>query len=233
MGIIDETWADGDFASVFASVAQERRLMEEKRQTELLLRVLDELEERKGAEKPGKVEYLRIGPTGDVIRDKEDEERALRRGKIMTVDQLPKESEYEMLFGKPEPVEPQVKLETGRRLSDGKEHQNLAFPLFDNLRLDLGNMRFETLVVILAAAFLMFTILWRMFKTSVRKRIQTRHEEYMFEKQLQAHTRANLLSDRHIEQEVERRVNERLADIVKKQIDPLKSFRLLRQQGCK
>lgn len=216
MGIVDESWSDGDFTSVFASAANERRAIEERRQTQMLLRMLDELEEKKAPRVPpeGRVEYLRIGPSGDIIRDEEDERRAERRNKVMTVDELPKESEYEMLFGKPQPIEPQFKVETGRRLQDGKEYQNLTFPWLDNLRLDLGNMRFETFIVVAAAVFFILTLLWRFFKRSVQQRMIEKHRKNLFRQQIETQTEANIKMNLHIEQEVERRVNERLASMM-------------------
>lgn len=216
MGIVDESWSDGDFTSVFASAANERRAIEERRQTQMLLRMLDELDEKKNPEVPsrGRVEYLRVGPSGDIIRDEEDKKRAERRNKVMTVDQLPKESEYEMLFGKPQPIEPQFKVETGRRLQDGKEYQNIAFPWLDNLRLDLGNMRFETFIVIAAAVFFVATLLWRLFKRSMQRKMVDKHRKNVFRQQIETQTEANIKMNMHIEQEVDRRVNERLASMM-------------------
>ena len=214
MGIVDESWSDGDFTSVFASAANERRSIEEKRQTQMLLRMLDELEEKKAPQVPPRVEYLRIGPSGDIIRDEEDARKAERRDKVMTVDQLPKESEYEMLFGKPQPIEPQFKVETGRRLQDGKELQNITFPWLDNLRLDLGNMRFETFIVVAAAIFFVATLLWRLLKRNMHRRMVDRHQKNVFRQQIETQTEANIKMNVHIEQEVERRVNERIASLM-------------------
>ena len=218
MGIVDESSGDGDFTSVFASAANERRAFNERKQTEMLLRMLDEIDERKkqeiAPEPEARIEYLRIGPSGDIIRDEEDEQKLRRREKIMTVDELPKESEYEMLFGKPQPIEPQFKVETGRRLHDGKEYQNLSFPWLDNLRLDLGTMRFETLVVIFAVVFFIFTLLWRLIKRSMRKKMIQAERQQVLRQQIETQTEANIKMNIHIEQEIERRVNERLASMI-------------------
>ena len=178
-----ETWGDNDFASVFPSVREEQRAAAEKEQAQLLLRLLDEMETRQEQER--RVEYLRINGRGDVVREEQDGDK---RGRIMTVDQLPRESEYEMLFGKQEPVEPQVLVETGLRLRDGKEVQALSLAEPRVTLFQWSGVRFETLALVVALIFIVL-LLW--IRSSRRRRRQQ-------------------LSQAFIEHEVERRVQMRL-----------------------
>lgn len=203
MGLLHETEGDNDFASIFQSVAEERRVKQEREQADLLLRILDELEERERAPpKPrGGVEYLRVAPNGDVIHDKVDEEK---RHRVMTVDQLPKESEYEMLFGKP-PEDPQLKVETGMRLRDGKPSQRVK--LDELLLFNLPSfLRFEHFMVLAASLFLVFVLLRRYF----RLRGERRYREAVLARRQEAYEAHLQLQHQSVEAEVERRVRERL-----------------------
>lgn len=165
-----ETQGDNDFASIFDSVADEARARAEREQAGLLLRLLDELESKQEEEerpRQRRVEHLRIGEMGDVIRDERDEEK---RRKVMTVDQLPKESEYEMLFGKQEPVEPQLKVETGLRLRDGKPFQTLGLTDPNVALFSWTGIRFETVVLIVAGLMLVGLLLARISRAQQRRR---------------------------------------------------------------
>lgn len=209
MGVFNETEGDNDFASIFPSVAEERRVAQEREQADLLLRLLDEMEEREKSERAERrghrTEYLRVAANGDVVRDPVDEER---RGRIMTVDQLPKESEYEMLFGKP-PEEPQLKVETGMRLRDGREFQSLKL---DDIKLFSlpASVKFETVFVIGAVIFFLLVLASKLLRIrSDRKRRQ------MFQRAQEERHEAHLkMQNHHMEQEVERRVRERLSQIL-------------------
>ena len=204
MGLYHETEGDNDFASIFPSVAEERRVAAEREQADMLLRLLDDLEEREKPRAAVPVEYLRVAANGDVIHDKIDEEK---RGRVMTVDQLPKESEYEMLFGK-QPEEPQLKVETGLRLRDGKPSQLVKlddFPLFSLP----SNIRFESILVIGAVVFLILVLISRFVRIyGARKR-----REQHFKMQNDAHEKHLDFQKQHMEQEIERRVRERLSMI--------------------
>lgn len=201
MPIIDETASDGEFASLFESAAHEKRVCEDKRQAQFLLQLLNDMEDQEDPLEERRTEHLRIGPSGDIIRNEHKSGRD--RGKVMTVDDLPKESEYEMLFGKPEAVEPQLIVETGRRLVDGKEKQNILFPSLQDYRLDLGNMRFETIVLVSSVAVFAFALFWRAVRWFGRRR----HHQEVYH-----HTNVN----DQIEMEVQRRVGECLVSLLNK-----------------
>lgn len=210
MGVFNETLGDNDFASIFSSVAEDRRIEEERRQADLLLKLLDEMEQRDDRQREGKqqprVEYLRVAPNGDVIHDKIDHDK---RARVMTVDQLPKESEYEMLFGKPQELEPQLKVETGMRLKDGKPFQNIKFE--DISLFSMGpNFRFETLMVICAILFFVFVLGLKW----ARMRHERKKRERYHESRHRAHQERVEQHNMNLEQEIERRVRERLAVIL-------------------
>lgn len=210
MGVFNETLGDNDFASIFSSVAEDRRIEEERRQADLLLKLLDEMEQRDDRKLEGKqeprIEYLRVAPNGDVIHDKVDHEK---RNRVMTVDQLPKESEYEMLFGKPPELEPQLKVETGMRLKDGKAFQNIKFEDISLFSMGPG-LRFETLMVICAILFFLFVLglKWARIRQERRRRERyTESRERMHQQRIEQ-------TNMNIEQEIERRVRERLGVIL-------------------
>lgn len=209
MGVFHETEGDNDFASIFPSVAEEKRVKQERDQADLLLKILDELDERERTkQRPSRaqqIEYLRVAPNGDVIRDPIDEEK---RAKIMTVDQLPKESEYELLFGKP-PEEPQLKIETGMRLRDGKPSQLLKL---DDLSLFTipGNLRLEHIMVFGAALFLILVLLSRF----IRSRMARKRQEDAYRRHQEAQHAQVQMQNQNMEAEIERRVRQRLGLIL-------------------
>jgi hypothetical protein len=218
MGIFNETMGDNDFASIFDSVAEERKLAQEKAHADTLLKILDEMDNskiRKDTQAP-LVEYLRVDGNGDIV-DKDDKEK---RRKIMTVDELPKESEYEMLFGKPAETEPQVKVETGRRLHDGKTFQKITLPGFEEFNFDLTGIRFETLVLILSSCFFIFMVvlkLIKLFRGRNNINIIPKHQipiytqnMYTPEPQFKSHEKTTKLNEFEMENEIERRVQQRL-----------------------
>lgn len=212
MGVFNETLGDNDFASIFSSVAEDRRIAEERRQADLLLKLLDEMEQRDERKrsvqgKEPKIEYLRVAPNGDVIHDKKIDDD--KRNRVMTVDQLPKESEYEMLFGKPPEIEPQLKVETGMRLKDGKPFQNIKFEDISLFSLGPG-VRFETLMVICAALFFVFVLVLKYVRLRQARKQRERH----MESQQRMHNERMQQNNMNIEQEVERRVRERLSVIL-------------------
>jgi hypothetical protein len=162
-----ENNGDGDFASVFGSVAAERLDQEERRQTEMLLRLLSEFEARGAAAAPRgapRVEHLRITARGDIVDD-EPPPRGGRRAfhnKVHTMDDLPRESEYEQLFGKPPPPpEAQMRVQSGMRLSDGKPTHHVSFPGIEEFVLAWSGSAPEALLLALAVLILVVLIAGR------------------------------------------------------------------------
>lgn len=208
MGIFNETMGDNDFASIFESVKEEKKIKAEMEQADTLLKILDEMENskiRKDKNSPA-VEYLRVDGNGDIV-DREDKEK---RKQIMTVDQLPKESEYELLFGKQQELEPQVKVETGRRLKDGKIFQKISLPGFEEFNFDLTGIRFETLLLIFSTLFFLFMILIKIVKFFKRNQRQNQTIVYTNAKPLEQLKSYNNKTEFEMEAEIERRVQQRL-----------------------
>mgnify|MGYP003973355221 CR=1 FL=1 len=208
MGIFNETIGDNDFASIFESVKEEKKIKQEMEQADTLLKILDEMENskiRKDKNSPA-VEYLRVNGNGDIV-DRENKEK---RKHIMTVDELPKESEYELLFGKQEDVEPQVKVETGRRLKDGKTFQKISIPGFEEFNFDLTGIRFETLLLIFSTLFFLFMILIKIVKFFKRNQRQNQTIVYTNTKPLEQLKSYNNKTEFEMETEIERRVQQRL-----------------------
>lgn len=208
MGIFNETIGDNDFASIFESVKEEKKIKAEMEQADTLLKILDEMENskiRKDKNSPA-VEYLRVNGNGDIV-DRENKEK---RKHIMTVDELPKESEYELLFGKQEETEPQVKVETGRRLKDGKTFQKISIPGFEEFNFDLTGIRFETLLLIFSTLFFLFMILIKIVKFFKRNQRQNQTIVYTNTKPLEQLKSYNNKTEFEMETEIERRVQQRL-----------------------
>ena len=208
MGIFNETIGDNDFASIFESVKEEKKIKEEMQQADTLLKILDEMENSKVRKdkKAPEIEYLRVDGNGDIV-DREDKEK---RKQIMTVDQLPKESEYELLFGKQQELEPQVKVETGRRLKDGKTFQKISIPGFEEFNFDLTGIRFETLLLIFSTLFFLFMILIKIVKFFKRNQRQNQTIVYTNTKPLEQLKSYNNKTEFEMETEIERRVQQRL-----------------------
>lgn len=201
--VFNETLGDNDFASIFSSYAEEKRIADEKAQADMLLRLLDEMDERggrKASPEAPHVEYLRVASNGDVIHDAPVDEA--KRGRVMTVDQLPKESEYEMLFGKPQEIEPQLKVETGMRLKDGKQFQNIKFEDISLFSMGPG-IKFETVMLILSVIFFIVVLFAKFNRIRQNRKRHERRQDEMQQRQYQSNAV-------HIENEIERRVRERL-----------------------
>lgn len=197
-----EVQGDNDFASIFQSIANERREEEERRQNQRFLRLLEELEQQQHQhQEQQRVEHLRIGPRGDIVRDEQDTLRGEKRqpGRVATLDDLPKESEFEMIFGPRPELEPQLKVNSGRRLHDGKEFHRAVFPGLDSLVLNWSGLPFEMIVVGAAALFFLLVVLLR----ALRRRRSRFYENESRRLRMQA----------QLDAEIERRVRERLAQL--------------------
>jgi hypothetical protein len=187
---------DFAFASNFKSVADEKRAQAEKDQARALLRILEEMEGI--SSKPSKTEYLRISETGDIIRD-EDETQDTRK-KVMQIDDLPKESIEEMIFGRePDEAASIIKVENGRRLRDGKTVQHVN--LDDKMSFSLSSVRFETLLFWGTVLVVLFFVFRKM--RSISDRIQDTREK---NKMAQHHA----YSTQRLDELIDYKVNEKL-----------------------
>lgn len=145
---------ENSFVNNFQTAREESIYANEEKQAQLLLRLLEEMDVPK-RNKHSK-ELLRIAENGDIIRDDESEKK-----RMMSVDDLPKESLDEMLFGKQKEEEPAFKIQNGRRLKDGKPVQRVNF---DEIELTLGSIRFETILIIGFFLLFVFFLVRRLFK---------------------------------------------------------------------
>lgn len=187
---------ENSFVNNFQTAREQANYANEEKQADLLLRILDEMESGKklGGRHQRKKEYLRIAENGDIVRD--DEEKSDKKKIIMGIDDLPKETLDEMLFGKPKEEQPMVKVETGRRLKDGRISQRVNI---DDFEFSLNTIKFETLLLIAAFVFFVFMIFRRFF--AKRKSEHEYHER---------HKEDNIDLDRLIE----KKVNERLTSLL-------------------
>lgn len=121
---------DSDFASIFPSVAQAIKEEEERLEAERMLKLLDELDRRIDAQDEinGKQKQKRVPlppqPERHVAIDSEGRIRRSEdppRKKVSTLDDLPRESEWEAIFGKEKEPEPLIEVKEGMRLKDKKK----------------------------------------------------------------------------------------------------------------
>jgi hypothetical protein len=196
MGIFDmESDGSSDFVNIFSSEAERIRENEEKLRTEQLLNILDELEERQqpnldlfdDRQKPRK-EYMRVSITGDDEGD-EDKERKLEgkkedRKRVHTLDDLPPD-DFGLIFGPPPdvPEPPTLKINTGRRLRDGKIQHMASFPgIFESL--NLGDFfSIDLLLMLVFVVFLVGIYIGR--RSNQRKMKNNRREKKVLQKQQQ------------------------------------------------
>lgn len=125
----------GDFASIFSSVGEQKKEDEERKQALLFLRLLDGMEERQNRtpltpSRPDGIqkEYMRVSITDDDIAEKSrrceretKDKRDATVGRIHTIKDLPHDDfDFLMMTPLPELSIPEISVEAGRRLSDGK-----------------------------------------------------------------------------------------------------------------
>lgn len=161
----------GDFGETFETERERRRRALEREHTEQLLRLIDELQRSSVAGDGGdgaikssgadRVERLHISGNGDIVRDDDD---VAGKKHIMGVDDLPRESEFEMIFGKQPENDPGIRVFNGRRLFDGKAVQRVQ--LDEKLDFFLSGVRFETLVFVLLVVGLVLLVRFRLWRRS-------------------------------------------------------------------
>lgn len=124
MFLYDHLAGSNDFASNFASVAEEKREQEERRQAEFILKLLEELEQRQEGSAPQTVERMvAIDENGYIRRSRDEGPRSREKyhNKVHTIKDLPYEPEWEQVFGKPPEPEPVIEVRSGRRVDDGEK----------------------------------------------------------------------------------------------------------------
>lgn len=182
-----------EFSDIFNSVGNEKKQRDEafelQRMASLLDRIATEeearrvstLEEKKVPRMPR--ELLRVDPEGNI----DAEQRAkVNRKKIHTIDDLPKDSVFESLFPEQEEVdEGNMKVESGRRLRDGKmfHHAYITDPVKGKMSIiEWTGFSYETLVLIGAVVLFIGMLLvrllisWILRKGSQAKRLEEQRE---------------------------------------------------------
>lgn len=189
-----ESFGDNDFASIFHSVAEERREAQEREQAETLLRLLDELENRKHDEDPSCCgaaakkkqkegsssspasrceHYVAITGEGDIVDTNEPETfqgKRLDRKKVYGLEDLPRETEWEMLFGPQPDPEPPIRVKTEVRLKDGKKFYRAVIP-GETGYFQWSGVSIELLLLLACIGLIAFVIIMR------SRRVRRRREK--------------------------------------------------------
>jgi hypothetical protein len=191
-----------DFASVFPSVAEERREEEERRQTRMFLQILDGLEKReqhRGRRAPReeeeeedaprarrsarlRKELMRVSITDDDLQErtraKDRAERERKVERVHTIKDLPPD-EFDFFGQAALPEAPDIVVEAGRRLSDGRVAYHTRFPSLAGILEDLGlgflgDFRFELVLLLVAMVFAMGVYLGRLLARASAARAAAR-----------------------------------------------------------
>ena len=158
-----------------------------------------------------KTEYLRINETGDIIRDEEKDPKK----KVMQVDDLPKETFEEMMFGKEKEENPIVKVENGRRLKDGKAVQNVNFD--DQFSFLLSSVKFETLVF-WGLVFLFLFFIFRKVR-SISEKVKQNRLLHQNKQDRKIHIERQEINANKLDELIEYKVNEKLSMILLKNLN--------------
>lgn len=172
-----------NFAALFqtSKAAFENQIKES--ETDRFLKLLEEIERttQKPQENKGddcncssqRVEhYIVVDAKGNIINETDAKGRDALVKKTHTMSDLPKESEFEMIFGKqPEPKE-MFEVKTDLRLKDGKEYHRLQFPDSSDVLFQWHGLRFELVVIIISFVGLcLYTFLkFREFRRKMRRK---------------------------------------------------------------
>lgn len=151
---------ENSFVNNFQTARDEANYINEQNQTKLLLRLLEEMDNYDGTKGYGnRKELLRISEHGDIVRDEPHEPRKAQK-QFMGIDDLPKETLDDMLFGKPQEEDPLFRVESGRRLKDGKSMQRVN--IADDLEFSLP-FKIEGLLTFCLLALCLFLLVKRLF----------------------------------------------------------------------
>lgn len=157
----------GDFASIFASVAEAKQEEEERKQTMMFLRILDSMDERGNAKvsapsTPGiHKEFMRVSITDDDLAEKtkrtDTDKRDDKVARVHTIKDLPPDDMFDF-FGPPHNQEsdvPDLTIKAGRRLGDGKivYHASIG-ELFSGTFDGLGIFKVEIIFLLALTLFL-------------------------------------------------------------------------------
>jgi hypothetical protein len=165
------------FAENFSSLRQEKQARDEALELERIAALLERLAnqeeaeraERESAARPRKKngllprELLRIESNGDIAAD-DRRQSGVDRNKVHTLDDLPKESLYESLFPE-ENLDDALKVESGRRLRDGKIYHHAYYddPINGKTSiLEWTGLSFDSLVILGAVALFLLMLMVRL-----------------------------------------------------------------------
>lgn len=228
-----DTVGENDFASIFQSVALENKEATERRQLENMIEILDRMSEEEEARsereaherhrRQRRMVYDRdgfpVGPMDNVefykvidedgfIRERDDNNNGLvvhNRSKVYTLDDLPRESEWEQVFGAaPEDnTPPMVNVKAGLRLRDGEKSYVADF-MGDAATAEWKGARFNTLIVFLLSGILLILLFTRI---GTREK---KTEQKTFQNKTQIPKQATDLR-KVVYDHVDRRIHERYA----------------------
>lgn len=207
--VVYENTGDNDFRSLYKSIDEEMTEAEERKQTEMMLRVLDDLDARittkekhtnkkkrrrhkyrkrdydsdftetddSDSDYDSEEEYIprqhgigrRYKPKKELMKvsivddektrreqSREDRRRKKFYGKVHTLDDLPPdELDFASLFGTPAISEPEINIQPGRRVADGKIFYSASFPGFlDGFEFDNIDFQIEYAIIFILIVFL-------------------------------------------------------------------------------
>ena len=196
-----ESDGKNDFASIFPSVAEEYKEEEERRQTELFLQVLEDLESTRKTNNNrldegnnSRKEFMRVSITGDEEDNKKKSKDETDRNRVHTIRDLPQDDLFEM-FGPPIPETPQVNIEAGRRLHDGKTIYTASLPgWFEDMQLGGMSFNVELGVLMILIVFLIGLWLGRRGSKRSRKTQQYNQPSYQYsQNQHQQHQQPQII----------------------------------------
>lgn len=146
-----------DFTALFQSAKAVKDNELKESETDRFLKILEEIEKKyqvseQSANLPCNKEriehYIVVDPRGNIINEISAEERRNLVKKTHTMADLPKETEFEMIFGKqPEPKD-MFEVKTDLRLKDGKEFHRLQLQDVPGTLFQWHGIRFEVIMML-------------------------------------------------------------------------------------
>lgn len=189
-----------EFSDIFNSVSNEKKQRDEAIELQRMAGLLDRIATEEETRRDSKLteekkmprmprELLKVDPEGNIDNKHRSAPRVDRK-KVHTIDDLPKESLYDSLFSGHEDLDDAMKVESGRRLHDGKlfHHAYVNDPVKGKLSIiEWTGFSYEMLVII--GAIVLFTgmllvrslVSWILRRGLQRKRSRE-EQEHEFER---------------------------------------------------
>lgn len=186
------------FSSLFPSAAAAAEEAKEMEETQRLLKLLEQLEASyppesdEGVRKGVHERFRAIDSDGRIFNN--DPSPSVNRNKVHTLDDLPKETLTDALFGPPEVVEPPVRLEAGLRLKDKKKVYTVSLPEDRSMSLSWSGINPGVMTAVFLLLCLAFLCATRAGLRSLRGGVSRRYKS----------------SKMHTEREITLRVNQEM-----------------------